>query len=279
MTVGVANIFRLTIPLLALSLCAQDQSSTPPPPATDQSASTQPTPQAPSDQTERDVSINPKHFARNFFSDQKMIWTFPFKLATGHQVLPTLAVVAGTAALVAGPDPYEARYFRKHESTYHGFSNVLAEHRTTAATLLTPAAFYVTGLITKDAYTQKTGLLAIEAWVDVDIIGEVTRNIALRRRPLDIPPDGNYRNTWFKTAESPLHATGSFPSGHTAWGFAVATVIARRYPKHKWVPFVAYGLASLDALSRLTSNNHFLSDAVFGSVLGYVTGRYVVLRQ
>jgi membrane-associated phospholipid phosphatase len=73
--------------------------------------------------------------------------------------------------------------------------------------------------------------LALEAWVDVDITSEVMRNIFDRRRPLDFPVNGNYHDTWFKTASSPLHADGSFPSGHTGWGFAVATTIARRTPK------------------------------------------------
>jgi len=74
-------------------------------------------------------------------------------------------------------------------------------------------------------------------------------------------------------------SSGSFPSGRTGWAFAVAAVIARRYPDHKWVRFLAYGLAMADLASRVTSSNHFLGDAVFGAALGYATGRFVILRQ
>jgi membrane-associated phospholipid phosphatase len=91
--------------------------------------------------------------------------------------------------------------------------------------------------------------------------------------------NGDYRNTWFKTGANPLKFAGSFPSGHTGWAFAVSTVIARRCPQHKWVRVVAYGLAFADLASRITSSNHFFGDAVFGGVLGYATGRFVVLRQ
>src|SRR5436309_1205516 len=57
-------------------------------------------PSAPAE--DRDVSLNPKKFARNFFSDQKMIWTFPAKVATGHHLVSTAAVLGATAAIVAG---------------------------------------------------------------------------------------------------------------------------------------------------------------------------------
>jgi membrane-associated phospholipid phosphatase len=61
--------------------------------------------------------------------------------------------------------------------------------------------------------------------------------------------------------------------------FAVATIIARRYGNHRWVPFAAYGLASVVGFSRLTLNVHFLSDVVMGSALGYSISRFTVLRQ
>lgn len=227
----------------------------------------------------RDVSFSIKSFAGNFFSDQKRIWTFPAKVGKRNYLVPTLAIAGVTAAIVAGADPPVGRYFRTHESTFSGFNNVFSEHRTTTATLLIPASLCGVGLITKHSYLAHTGLLALEAWVDVDITAEVIRNIANRKRPLDVPVNGNYRSTWFKTAVSPLHANGSFPSGHTGWGFAVATTIARRYPRQKWVRIVAYGLASVDLVSRLTSSNHWASDAVFGAALGYAMGRFVVLRQ
>jgi membrane-associated phospholipid phosphatase len=61
--------------------------------------------------------------------------------------------------------------------------------------------------------------------------------------------------------------------------FSVATVIARRYGNHRWVPYVAYGLASVVGFSRLTLNVHFLSDVVMGGALGYSISRFTVLRQ
>src|ERR1700743_1432773 len=48
----------------------------------------------------------------NLASDQKNIWLFTVRLAKGKHLLPTLAVVGTTAALVA-LDSHDAPYFRK----------------------------------------------------------------------------------------------------------------------------------------------------------------------
>jgi membrane-associated phospholipid phosphatase len=61
--------------------------------------------------------------------------------------------------------------------------------------------------------------------------------------------------------------------------FSVATVVARRYGNHRWVPYVAYGLASVVGFSRLTLDVHFLSDVAMGGALGYSISRFSVLRQ
>src|SRR6184192_4438522 len=51
-----------------------------------------------------------------------------------------------------------------------------------------------------------------------------------------------------------------FPSGHSIGAFSLATVFARRYREHRWVPWVAYGLAGLVSFSRITAQAHFPSD-------------------
>jgi membrane-associated phospholipid phosphatase len=59
----------------------------------------------------------------------------------------------------------------------------------------------------------------------------------------------------------------------------VATVFARRYRQHRWVPYVAYGLASVISFSRVTTGAHFPSDVFIGAALGYAIARFDVVRQ
>jgi hypothetical protein len=67
----------------------------------------------------------------------------------------------------------------------------------------------------------------------------------------------------------------AFPSGHSATGFAFAAVIARRYPKNKWVKWGAYALATGVSLSRYPAKKHYPSDILIGATLGYITGTYL----
>ena len=98
-------------------------------------------------------------------------------------------------------------------------------------------------------------------------------------RPAGISGGGNYSDTWFESSGSLLRGNGSFPSGHTVAAFSVATVIARRYGNHRWVPYAAYGLAAVVGFSRLSLSAHFLSDVFMGGALGYSISRFTVLRQ
>jgi membrane-associated phospholipid phosphatase len=95
---------------------------------------------------------------------------------------------------------------------------------------------------------------------------------------LDVAPNGNYRDRWFKYQGS-FSNGGSFPSGHVASAFAVATAISARYREHRWVPGVAYGTATFIALTRLPDQAHFSSDIFFGAAKGYSISRFVVLRR
>lgn len=67
----------------------------------------------------------------------------------------------------------------------------------------------------------------------------------------------------------------SFPSGHSAASFAVAAVVAHRYPKKRWVKWGAYAFASAVTLSRFPAKKHFPSDMLVGATIGYVTGTYL----
>ena len=75
----------------------------------------------------------------------------------------------------------------------------------------------------------------------------------------------------------PFKSSGaSFPSGHSTQAFAMATVIASHYDEVGWVPYAAYGVASLVGLSRIHQNAHFASDVLAGAAIGVFVGKTVV---
>lgn len=226
----------------------------------------------------QEAEITWKQIPSDILRAQKQVWLFPTKVARGRYIGSTLLVLGSTAALVA-LDPTEAGYFRDNSHFYHGLNHRLSGTTTAAGMLAMPTALYLTGLVRKDTYSKNTAVLAAEALLDVEIPTLVLRNTARRLRPLDVAPAGDFSDTWFKTTGNPLTAKGSFPSGHSGAAFAIATVFAERYSKHRWVPFAAYGVAGLVGFSRLSSNSHFLSDVGFGSMLGFSISHWVVLRR
>jgi membrane-associated phospholipid phosphatase len=106
----------------------------------------------------------------------------------------------------------------------------------------------------------------------------VIKAITRRERPADRPLAGPYNDTFFKSNAGPLGKGSSFPSGHAMMGFSVATVFARRYREHKWVPWVAYGVAGILSFSRITTGAHFPSEVFIGGALGYAIARFDVLH-
>lgn len=64
----------------------------------------------------------------------------------------------------------------------------------------------------------------------------------------------------------------SFPSGHTAQAFAGAALLSQEYGyRYKWVPWVAYGMATSVGVLRIANNKHYLSDVLMGAGLGILS--------
>ncbi|MBI3808303.1 MAG: phosphatase PAP2 family protein [Nitrospirae bacterium] len=70
---------------------------------------------------------------------------------------------------------------------------------------------------------------------------------------------------------SPVSGSGwdSFPSGHAAASFAVATVLATKFPRARW-PILA--VAVVIAASRVIRGSHYLTDVAGGAALGCLMG-------
>jgi membrane-associated phospholipid phosphatase len=268
----VRNLFSLTA---ALGFCmglwgqsAPDLSAPPQQPSQSNQSS-------PTAQYERPVRW--RTLIPNIADDQKRIWLFPTQPVRGKHWVPTLAVLATTAALIAA-DPHTAGYFRRTDS-FHGFNSVMTGNNTSLGIVLVPVSLYATGYLRKNVHAQHTALLAGEAIANAEIFTTVMKDLDRRIRPADLSPNANFADTWGESKGNWLRGNGSFPSGHTIAAFSVATVISRRYSNHRWVPYVAYGLAAAVGFSRMTLSSHFPSDVFMGAALGYSISRFAVLRQ
>ena len=212
----------------------------------------------------------------DFLHDQKDIWLSPIQLAKGHGWVPTLIMAAGTAGFIES-DSHVMPYFRDHQRNLDDVNDVFDQWITMGEIAAVPVGVLATGMVRKDSYMQTTALLAARGYADTEVLEYAAKMVTRRERPSDVPAGQSFNHTFFK---SNLFVTNgsSFPSGHAAGAFVVATVLSTRYKNHKWVPWVMYPFATAISLSRITTLGHFPSDVFVGAAMGYTVSRFEVLR-
>jgi hypothetical protein len=224
-----------------------------------------------------DLEVSWRKMPARFLHDEKDMWLFPVKLAEGKHWLPTAIIVGGTAVFLKEDPPLERKV--RQTDIFNEYNKVLTSSVSGGLIAVVPAGFYAVSLLRHDSYGQGTSLLAGEAVANDAVLMIVLKAITQRARPSEFPPSGAYNDTFFATHNSFFGNGTSFPSGHAMMSFSVATVFAQRYKQHKWVPYVAYALATAISFSRVTTGAHFPSDVFFGAATGFAIARFDVLRH
>jgi membrane-associated phospholipid phosphatase len=220
-------------------------------------------------------AVSLRRLAPNLLEDQKRIWLSPIRIVKGRHWKPVLGFTVGLAGLVA-LDPAGSPYFRT-TSSFHSFSQVFSSSNASIGMIAFPASFYVVSLVRHNVYDENSSLLVVESVLDSELLATVFKASFRRLRPIEVPPGGNFSDTFFEAKGGLFGGQFSFPSGHTIAAFSIATIFANRYRRHRWVPFVAYGLAAAVGFSRVSLQAHFPSDVLAGAVFGYSISRYAVL--
>jgi len=175
------------------------------------------------------------------------------------------AVVGATGVLIANDESVAQQVPYSWHQTGVDISNAC-----TYTTAAAAGGIYLTGLFTGDEHAKRTGVLAAEASIDSFLLYGSMKLIFNRDRPYTSPHEGQFFAGNF--------SGGSFPSGHAALSWTLASVVAHEYPK--WpVELAMYGLATTVATTRVTGGQHFPSDVFVGSTLGYLVGRYVANKD
>jgi Capsule assembly protein Wzi/PAP2 superfamily len=198
-------------------------------------------------------------FVKHIVADQEQFWTSPARLHVRD--LDWIAPFAGiTGAFVASdswmtkqvPDKSNQLTRSLHISDYSTYSMIGIG-----------GGSFLLGRMTHNDHLAETGLLSGEAAINSTAVAYLFKEITQRQRPLD----GNGHGDFFKGGSS-------FPSEHSAVAWSIASVWAHEYPG-TLSQIAAYGMASAVTITRVTAKQHFPTDAVIGSVLGWYFGRQV----
>jgi hypothetical protein len=227
--------------------------------------SSSPLPNAPQPASADDPTL--RNLPRNFFHDQAAIWTSPLHL-NGHNVLGPVVLVGATALLMTTDHQVMSKHFLKKSTNDHANT---ASTGMTGLLVAAPAGFYVVGLAKKNEQAQETGVMAGEAMVDSLAVNEVFKIVSRRERPTV----DDARGKFFQPG---VNFDSSFDSNHCVVAWSSAAVIASEY--NGFLTQVAvYGIATGVSVTRVAGRDHFPSDVLVGSAVGWMIGRYVYHRH
>lgn len=215
------------------------------------------------------AAVEIKTLPRRFVTDEWQIWTSPFRAGTYNShaikkyVLP-FALISG--ALIA-TDRKTGQFLPNtvDQAIWSGRVSQLGSWYSLAGM---SGATYLVGQLGGNAHAKEAGMLGLEALGHAQIAVFAFKQITNRERPLDHDGGGSF---W--------EGGNSFPSGHAASSFALATVFAYEYRNHIAVPIGAYSLAAAISASRLSARKHWVSDIVVGGSLGFLIGRFTYKRN
>jgi hypothetical protein len=204
----------------------------------------------------------------NILRDQAAIWTSPVRIRD-HDL--AYLVPLGLATTVAITADHQVMSSSKIDNPSLNHDASLASEGLLGGFVAAPVIVYGLGSIHHDAHATETGILAGEAMVDSLVVDEVLKAATMRERPTLDGAKGKF----FQTS---VGLDSSFPSTHSIVAWSSAAVIASEYPG-LMTDIAAYGLATGLSMTRVLARQHFPSDVLVGSAVGWLVGRYVYRKH
>lgn len=135
------------------------------------------------------------------------------------------------------------------------------------APIAIPLSFGITGisLLTNDTKFRRTALTSLESMIATSAIVYSLKIMIGRKRPFE--KKGAHFFDPFSGFDD------SFPSGHSSTAFAIVTPWVYYYRK-PWTYFLFLFPAST-AIARMIYDEHWATDVLTGSVIGYAVGYYL----
>jgi hypothetical protein len=186
---------------------------------------------------------------------EELLWIVPFGAATG------VAVHFDTEAI---------QDLGVHTSREDHF-NKLSDYAGLYAPIAAAGVGYAAGSMKQNDYLKETAVLSAEAMADATILDEGLK-YALDR---EYPMADNTRGGLWPHGPKGWPNNPSMPSEHAMNVWAFAHVVAGQYDGIATKALV-YGVASTVSVSRVLARQHFPSDVVVGSTLGWLVGGYVL---
>lgn len=206
-----------------------------------------------------------------FFNDGGSFYTSPLKFS-GREWIYTLSGAAALSGIMMLDDDVKRSASRKNGNSEVWFWSAAKNYGEAKYWAAASVLVYSTGLFIRNEKIRVTGRLLMQSMIYSGILSTFVKTVTGRTRPYKT--DDQFQFNWFETNNDEL----SFPSGHSTVAFAVSTVFAERIDTW-WARTIFYSMAAATAFSRVRDNQHWISDAVAGSLIGFGAGYFVVNRE
>lgn len=211
-----------------------------------------------------------KNYFKSYWTVTKKIPTGPARWKAGEWIAFS-GVVAGGVILYAFDDDIR-KFIQRNPS--HGLdvtSEYVFDPWGSYYSVALLGGFYIYGLAAKNNRARQVALGGAQAFLMTHITVQIVKNLTHRHRPYqDTPGNPKLWEGPFKGWENK-----SFPSGHTAGAFAMASLVSSIYKDKIWVGILSYTMATGVAWSRIYENEHWPSDVLIGAALGFAIGKTV----
>jgi len=197
--------------------------------------------------------------SRALREDLRAIYTGCVEIDPGEACL---LAFAGGGLMLVDQELYEGISSGPRDPTMDRLGDVVTDLGTGVATL------GISGLVALS--DPKTGYLAANAVIYSGLSCAVLKAAFGRARP------GLGEGPYAFSGPCIREGYNSMPSGHSAAAFALATVLARQYPKYR---VFFYTGATLVAISRVYEHAHWPSDTLVGAAIGVWSANQVMGRS
>jgi membrane-associated phospholipid phosphatase len=255
---AVNALFLVAILTCASTVYAQEA----PGQSADGTDSTDPDTQTPQSLPDPSVHRSPtRTLVKQFLGEEVKMWASPFHVqrADAKWLFP---LAAGAAALLA-TDRSVSNEVRETDDLNRP-SGIISSAGGVPI-FVAPITLMAFGQFKHNDKVLETGQLSLRAVSHAGLIVQVLKLVSERQRP----DQGRGLGAFWGGGSS-------FPSGHSMSAWAFAAVMAHQYPENRWLKVGSYSFATAVSLSRIGGLNHYPSDVLVGSSMGYLIGRYVV---
>lgn len=203
-----------------------------------------------------------------FLNDGISFYSLPFRLS-GEEWIYTLAGVGLIAVMMPLDDDVKKAVVGDGNNANDKALNIARDYGDLKYTGTASLVLYATGLFAKQKELRITGRMLLQSILYSGILTSGMKFITGRSRPYTT--DNQFQFNWFEFNNDLV----SIPSGHATVAFAVSTVLAERIDSW-WARIGFYSLAAATAYSRIYDNQHWLTDVVLGSAIGFGAGYFTV---